>query len=67
MQFMIIRKADEQTEAAVLPREDLLAAMGAFVQELVNAGVLLAGEGLEASVHGTRGRGDSGGPPRGAV
>ena len=54
MRFMIIRKADENTEAGVLPSRELLAAMGRYVEEMVRAGVLLAGEGLQPSAKGTR-------------
>ena len=54
MRFMIIRKADRDSEAGVLPSEALLAAMGAYMEEMGKAGVLLAGEGLQASSKGTR-------------
>jgi hypothetical protein len=50
---MVIRKADEDTEAGVLPSAELLDAMGRYNEELVKAGVLLAGEGLMASEHGS--------------
>jgi hypothetical protein len=46
MRFMIIRKADKDTEAGALPDENLLAAMEKYIADLSNAGVLLAGEGL---------------------
>jgi len=49
---MVIRKADEETEAGVLPSTELLAAMGRYNEELVKAGVMLAGEGLMASDRG---------------
>ncbi len=62
MRFMIIRKADEETEAGVLPGEELLAAMGQYTEELVKAGVLLAGEGLQASSKGARVKFSSGRP-----
>ena len=62
MRFMIIRKADRNTEAAVMPSQELLAAMGAYMQELEKAGVLLGGEGLHPSSRGTRIR-FSGGKP----
>jgi hypothetical protein len=52
--FMIIRKADKDTEAGVMPTEDLLAAMGAYNAEMINAGVLLSGEGLQPSSKGAR-------------
>jgi len=54
MKFMIIVKADEKSEAGVLPSPELLAEMGKFNEELVKAGVLLAGEGLHPSSKGVR-------------
>jgi hypothetical protein len=54
MRFMAIVKADQNTEAGVLPSEELLAEMGKFNEELVKAGVMLAGEGLQASSKGSR-------------
>jgi hypothetical protein len=54
MRFMILLKADKTTEAGVLPDEKLLAAMGKYNEELVKAGVLLAGEGLHPSSKGAR-------------
>ena len=54
MRFMIIRKADKDTEAGVLPSEELIAAMGKYNEELVNAGAMLVGEGLQASSKGAR-------------
>jgi hypothetical protein len=51
---MIIRKADAETEAGVMPSHELLAAMGAYMEELNAAGVLLAGEGLQGSDKGAR-------------
>jgi hypothetical protein len=54
MRFMILRKADKQTEAGVMPSEALLAAMGAYMEEMSKAGVLLSGEGLQPSAKGTR-------------
>jgi hypothetical protein len=54
MRFMILRKADAETEAGVMPKEDLLAAMGQYNEELVKAGVMLAGEGLQPSAKGVR-------------
>ena len=46
MRVMVIIKANEESEAGIMPSEQLLNAMGKFNEELVNAGVMLAGEGL---------------------
>jgi hypothetical protein len=54
MKFMILIKADERSEAGEMPSEQLLAEMGAYNEELVKAGVLLAGEGLHPSSKGAR-------------
>ncbi len=54
MRFMIIVKASKESEAGVLPSAQLLADMGRFNEELVKAGVMLAGEGLQASSKGAR-------------
>ena len=54
MRFMVIVKATPDSEAAVMPSEELLTAMGRYNEELVNAGVLLAGEGLHPSSAGAR-------------
>ena len=54
MRFMIIRKADRESEAGVLPSQELLAAMMTYNEELVKAGVMLQGEGLQASSKGAR-------------
>jgi hypothetical protein len=54
MRFMLIRKADQDTEAEVLPSETLLAAMLAYHEELARAGILLQGDGLRASSRGAR-------------
>jgi Uncharacterized protein conserved in bacteria len=51
---MVIIKANRDTEAGVMPSEELLAAMGKYNEELVKAGVLLAGEGLHPSSKGAR-------------
>jgi hypothetical protein len=51
---MVIVKASPESEAGVLPSEEMLAAMGAFNEQLVNAGVMLAGEGLKDSSQGKR-------------
>ena len=52
MRFMILRKADKDTEAYVMPTERLLGEMGKYMEEMANAGVLLAGEGLHPSLKG---------------
>ena len=54
MRFMVIVKANPESEAGVLPSADILASMTKFNQELVNAGVMLAGEGLQPSSKGAR-------------
>jgi len=54
MRFMILLKADKTTEAGVLPDEKLLTEMGKYNEELVKAGVLLAGVGLQPSSKGAR-------------
>jgi hypothetical protein len=54
MRFMVLLKADKSTEAGVLPSTELLAEMGKYNEELVKAGVLLAGEGLQPSSKGAR-------------
>jgi hypothetical protein len=51
---MVIVKASKASEAGVLPSEQLLAEMGKYNEELTNAGVMLAGEGLQASSKGAR-------------
>jgi len=54
MRFMVIVKASKEPEAGVLPSTEILAAMGKFNEELVKAGVMLAGEGLHPSSKGAR-------------
>jgi hypothetical protein len=54
MRVMVIVKATAQSEAGVLPSEELLTEMGKFNEELVKAGVLLAAEGLQRSARGVR-------------
>jgi hypothetical protein len=54
MRFMVIVKADTNSEAGVMPSTELLTAMGKFNAEMVKAGVMLAGEGLHPSSKGTR-------------
>jgi hypothetical protein len=54
MRFMVMIKADKNTEAGVMPDEKLLAAMGQYNEDLVKAGIMLAGEGLQPSSKGAR-------------
>jgi hypothetical protein len=54
MRFMVIVKADKNSEAGVMPSTELLTAMGKFNEEMVKAGVMLAGEGLHPSSKGAR-------------
>ena len=54
MRFMVMVKADRNTEAGVLPDEKLLTDMGKYNEELAKAGVLLSGEGLQPSSKGAR-------------
>src|SRR5467141_265648 len=54
MRVMVIVKANKESEAGVLPSQELLTEMGKFNEELVKAGVMLAGEGLHASSKGAR-------------
>jgi len=54
MRFLIIRKADASTEAEDMPTEELFAQMGAYMQEMAKAGVLLSGDGLMPSRKGAR-------------
>jgi hypothetical protein len=54
MRVMVLVKATKDSEAGKLPETEMLAAMGAFNEELAKAGVLLAGEGLKASSKGAR-------------
>ena len=54
MKFMLLVKASEQSEAGVMPTTEQFTEMGKFNEELVKAGVLLAGEGLQASSKGAR-------------
>ena len=54
MRFMVVVKATKNSEAGILPGKDLLADMGRFNDELVKAGVMLAGEGLHPSSKGAR-------------
>ena len=54
MRFMVMVKASKASEAGVLPSSEMLGEMGKFNEELVKAGVMLAGEGLQASSKGAR-------------
>jgi hypothetical protein len=54
MRFMIIVKASKDSEAGKLPSQELMAAMGKYNEELVNAGIMLGGEGLQPSSKGAR-------------
>lgn len=54
MRFLVMIKANKDTEAGMMPSQQLLTEMGKFNEELVNAGVMLAGEGLHPSVRGAR-------------
>jgi hypothetical protein len=54
MRFMVIVKASKDTEAGVMPSTEMLAAMGKFNEEMVNAGVIRAGEGLLPTSRGAR-------------
>ncbi len=58
MRFMVIVKANKDSEAGILPDKKILEEMGRFNEELVKAGVMLAGEGLQASSKGARVRFD---------
>jgi hypothetical protein len=54
MRFMMMIKADKNSEAGVMPSEEILVAMGKYNEELIRAGVMLAGEGLQPSSKGAR-------------
>jgi hypothetical protein len=54
MRFMVMVKATKESEAGIMPTPELLAEMGAFNEQLVKAGVMLAGEGLQPSSKGAR-------------
>jgi len=54
MRFMVLVKASEESEAGIMPSEELLAEMGKYNEELVKAGVMLAGEGLHPTSKGKR-------------
>lgn len=59
MRVMVLVKADKDSEAGVLPNEQILTEMGKFNEELVKAGVMLAGEGLHPSSKGVRVRSEA--------
>jgi hypothetical protein len=54
MRFVVMVRANEDTEGGVMPSEELLTAMGEYNEELVKAGVMIAGEGLQPSSTGAR-------------
>lgn len=54
MRFMVLVKADNDSEAGIMPSEELFTAMGKYNEQLVNAGVMLAGDGLHPSSKGAR-------------
>jgi|SRR6185312_16460883 hypothetical protein len=54
MRFMMIVKASPDSEAGIMPSSELIAAMGRYNEQLIEAGILLAAEGLQASRHGAR-------------
>lgn len=62
MRFMVIVKANKDSEAGVMPSMELLTAMGNFNEEMVKAGVMQAGEGLHPTTKATRIRYDGGEP-----
>ena len=62
MRFMVIVKADKNSEAGVMPSEKMLSDMGKYNEQLVKAGIMLAGEGLHPSSKGKRVRFDAGKP-----
>lgn len=62
MRFMVTVKANKDSEAGVLPSREMLESMGKFNEEMAKAGVMLAGEGLQASSKGARIHFDKGKP-----
>ena len=63
MRFMVLVKANKDSEAGKLPDQKALVEMGKFNEELIKAGVMLAGEGLHSSAKGKRIKFNSGGKP----
>lgn len=63
MRFMVIRKADEETEAGVLPTTELIEAMGDYMEKAVKAGIMISGDGLHPSSKARRVK-FSGGKPK---
>src|SRR6478736_9645588 len=59
MRVMVLVKATEETERGVLPTTEEFAEMGAYNEQLINAGIMLAGDGLKPTVHGKRVRFDA--------
>lgn len=64
MRFMVLVKGDARTEAGVMPTEEELGAMGAFNEELLKAGVMLAGDGLQPTSKGAKIRYGGGDGPK---
>ncbi|QMV00199.1 YciI family protein [Devosia sp. D6-9] len=62
MRFMVIRKADEETEAGVLPTTDLIQAMGDYMEAAVKAGIMVSGDGLHPSSKAARVKFNDGSP-----
>ena len=62
MRFMIIRKADANTEAGVKPTQELLESMAAYMEEMAKAGILVSGDGLKPSSQGARVKFTNGAP-----
>lgn len=62
MRFMLIRKADPETEAGVMPSEEMIAAMGKYNESLMKAGVWITGDGLQSSSKGARVKFEGGKP-----
>ncbi|WP_375452809.1 YciI family protein [uncultured Devosia sp.] len=60
MRFMILVKASPESEAGVMPSSELIAAMGRYNEALIDAGVMLAGEGLQSSAKGARIKSEAG-------